>query len=133
MGTGSKEPRGVRGPRGAQGNSSKNSGGNSRNDARKDPQHRNSFERISYPVLVRLLAVPRWLVVVLIASSLLLGLVLSDGLAWLGGIFMTFVGLFLAWLLGLSWPALSPGRRFLRLLAVVGILGIAFLKFTGRF
>jgi hypothetical protein len=80
-----------------------------------------------------MLAVPRGLVVVLIASSLLLGLVLSDGLAWLGSIFLLFVALFLAWLLALSWPALTVGRRFIRLLAVVGILGIAFLKLTGRF
>ena len=122
MGTGSKEPRGVRGPRGSSGN-----------EPRREPQHRNSFERISYPWLVRMLAVPRWLVVVLIASSLLLGLVLSDGLAWLGSIFLLFVALFLAWLLALSWPALTAGRRFIRLLAVVGILGIAFLKLTGRF
>lgn len=126
MGTGPKEPRGVRGPRGAQ-------GGQPASQPRREPQHRNAFERISYPWLVRMLAVPRWLVVVLIASSLLLGLVLSDGLAWLGGIFMTLVGLFLAWLLALSWPALTPGRRFVRMLAVVGVLGLAFLKFTGRF
>jgi hypothetical protein len=126
MGTGSKEPRGVRGPRGS-------SGGSSGHEPRREPQHRNAFERISYPWLVRMLAVPRWLVVVLIASSLLLGLVLSDGLAWLGSIFLLFVALFLAWLLALSWPALTGGRRFIRLLAVVGILGIAFLKLTGRF
>jgi len=126
MGTGSKEPRGVRGPRGS-------SGGSSGNETRREPQHRNAFERISYPWLVRMLAVPRWLVVVLIASSLLLGLVLSDGLAWLGSIFLLFVALFLAWLLAFSWPALTGGRRFIRLLAVVGILGIAFLKMTGRF
>ena len=130
MGTGSKEPRGVRGPRGAQGGSQGSSPGG---QPRREPQHRNAFERISYPWLVRMLAVPRWLVVVLIASSLLLGLVLSDGLAWLGGIFMTFVGLFLLWLLALSWPALTPSRRIIRLMAVVGVLGLAFLKFTGSF
>ena len=43
------------------------------------------------------------------------------------------VGGFLGWLLVLSWPVLTPGRRATRLIIVVAVLGLAVLKFLGRF
>jgi hypothetical protein len=76
---------------------------------------------------------PRWLLVVGLGSSLLLGLVLTDAFAWLGAIFLLIVATFLGWLLGLSWPLLSSGRRFLRILVVGALVGMAILKFGGSF
>lgn len=76
---------------------------------------------------------PRWLIVVLPAVFLFGGLLLRDSWAWLGGILLTIVWVFLAWLTALSWPALSPGSRFFRALIVVFFAGIVVLKFMGRF
>ena len=94
---------------------------------------RESLERASLPVLTRLLAVPRWLLVILIAASLLLGLTLTGPLAPLGAMFLLLVGTFLGWLLLLAWPAITPGRRMIRLVVVFAVVGLALLKLLGRF
>jgi len=96
-------------------------------------QSRQSLERASIPILTKLMAVPRWLIVVLMGAFLFLGLIQTGSLAWLGGIFLLIVGGFLGWLLVLSWPALTPGRRATRLIVVAAVFGIAMLKFLGRF
>ena len=102
-----------------------------------DPQPaaspRGNLERASIPILSRLLAMPRWLLVVLIASCLLLGLALTGPLAPLGAIFLLIVATFLGWLLLLAWPVLNPGRRMIRLVVVLAVLGLAVLKALGRF
>jgi len=116
------DQRGVRGPRGPQ-----------RQPARTSPGSRGALERISYPLLTALLRVPRWLVVVLLATAFTLGLIQTGDLAWLGGVLLGLVGLFLGWLLALAWPALTPGRRMIRLITVLAALGVAILKFQGRF
>lgn len=94
---------------------------------------RGNLERASIPILARLMAVPRWLIVVAMGTFLFLGLIQTGGLSWLGGIFLLIVGGFLGWLLALSWPVLTPGRRLTRIIVVVAVLGIAALKFLGRF
>lgn len=94
---------------------------------------RGNLERASIPILARLLTVPRWLIVVAMGTFLFLGLIQTGGLSWLGGIFLLIVGGFLGWLLLLSWPVLSPGRRLTRIIVVAAVLGIAVLKFLGRF
>ena len=94
---------------------------------------RGNLERASIPILSRLLAMPRWLLVVLIASCLLLGLALTGPLAPLGAIFLLLVATFLGWLLLLAWPVLNPGRRMIRLVVVLAVLGLAVLKALGRF
>lgn len=94
---------------------------------------RGNLERASVPILMRLLALPRWLIVVLMGTFLFLGLIQTGNLAWLGGIFLLIVGGFLGWLLALSWPVLSTGRRISRIVVVAAVLGIAVLKFLGRF
>ena len=94
---------------------------------------RQSLERASIPILSKLMAVPRWLIVVLMGAFLFLGLIQTGSLSWLGGIFLLIVGGFLGWLLALSWPVLTPGRRATRLIIVVAVLGLAVLKFLGRF
>lgn len=94
---------------------------------------RGNVERASFPILTRLLAVPRWLLVILIASCLLLGLSLTGPLAILGSLFLLIVATFLGWLLMLSWPVLTPGRRIVRLVVVLAVAGLAVLKALGRF
>ena len=94
---------------------------------------RGNLERASIPILARLMSVPRWLIVVAMGTFLFLGLIQTGGLSWLGGIFLLIVGGFLGWLLALSWPVLTPGRRLTRIVVVAAVLGIAVLKFLGRF
>jgi len=92
-----------------------------------------ALERFSYPILLTMQRVPRWLVVILMATCLFLGLIQSGGLSWLGGILLLLVAVFLGWLVVLSWPVISPGSRILRVVVVAAIVGIAILKFIGRF
>ncbi len=94
---------------------------------------RAAFERKSFPLIAQMTAMPRWLLVVAIGSSLLLGLVLTGPVAWLGAFFLLLVAAFLGWLLALSWPLLSRSRQFLRLVIVLALIGLAFLKVTGQF
>ena len=94
---------------------------------------RRSLEQWSYPLLTRLHRMPRWLIVILPAVLLFLGLILTGPLAWLGGILLFVVWLFVAWLTALSWPALTPGSRVFRALVVLALLGVVVMKFMGRF
>lgn len=134
-----KEPKdtgGVRGPRGPQFQAASNQQPTPR--VPKSPKYSSSprraaFERKSYPILAVVTSAPRWLLVVGLGSSLLLGLVLTNDFAWVGAIFLLIVATFLGWLLGLSWPLLSSGRRFLRILVVGALVGMAILKFGGSF
>jgi hypothetical protein len=134
-----KEPKGnggVRGPGGPQFRSGKNQPAAPR--VPSSPKYsasprRAAFERKSFPVLARVTNAPRWLLIVGLGSSLLLGLILSDAWAWLGAVFLLIVGAFLGWLLALSWPLLSPGRRFMRVLVVGALGGLAILKVGGSF
>ncbi len=121
-----RTPKGVRGPSGP------NAG---RPTERSQPREsgRSALERASLPLLTRLHALPRWIVVVAPAVLLLGGLLLRDSWAWLGGILLALVWLFLAWLTALSWPALSPGSRLMRGLVVLAFGGVVVMKLLGRF
>lgn len=133
-----KTPDGVRGPGGPpkrqpSGNQSRSSNGASNRPSDAGQSGRRQLERRSYPILVSLTQVPRWLLVVFMAVCMVTGLMLSDGLAWLGAILLLVVAFFLAWLLALSWPLLSVNSKVLRLITVVALIGIAVLKVMGRF
>ena len=114
---GSRGPGSARLPMGAAGASSR----------------RQALERASYPLLARIHAMPRWIIVIAPAVLLFLGLVLSGPWAWVGGLCLLLVWAFVAWLTALSWPALSPGSRLFRLLVVLALGGVVVLKFMGRF
>lgn len=101
-------------------------------DPAKSPA-RQRFERLSLPLLMALQSAPRWIVVVLLAVALFLGLIQTGPLAWVGTLLLLVVAAFLGWLLALSWPVLKPTSRALRLLVVVVLVGIAVLKAIGRF
>ena len=94
---------------------------------------RRRFEKVSFPALRTLSRLPRWLVVILPAVLLLLGLIQTGSLAWLGGVLLLIVFLMLTWLTALSWPVISPGSRAMRSLVLAAFLGITILKFAGRF
>ncbi len=128
-------PSGVRGPGGppAAGRPAAGRSGAVGTPSASTPGWRRSFEQRSYPLLQRLHHLPRWLVVVAPALLLFLGLVLTGPLAWVGGLLLLIVWLFIAWLTVLSWPALSPGSKAVRFLVVAALLGIVVLKFLGKF
>lgn len=120
---------GVRGPRGPQGEPSrpataKPSGA---------PAEMTAFQRASLPLLMFLTRMPRWLTVVVLASLLVLGVIQTGPLAWLGALILLCVALFFAWLLALSWPRISPAGRLLRALVVLALVMAAIFKLLGRF
>jgi hypothetical protein len=118
------DPKGVRGP-----------GGPPKRPVPVTPAspRRQALERVSFRWLLVLQRVPRWLVVILMALALFLGLLQSGSLAWLGGILLLIVAGFLGWLLALAWPALGPTSRLIRVIVVTVTVGLAILKFAGRF
>lgn len=128
---------GVRGPRGPQApQPAKGTGGTpARPSGGRAPSTgwRARFEEISLPIISTLAGLPRWLVVITPAVLLVLGLVLTGPLAWLGGIFLLLILVFITWLTALSWPVISPGSRILRVIVVLALAGITVLKLSGRF
>jgi hypothetical protein len=85
-------------------------------------QIRQSIERLSLRPAAYLRALPRWLPPVVIAVLFVGGLAVRG---WGGAAMLLVVTLFLAWLAALSWPALPPPTRVLRVLAVVVLLALA--------
>lgn len=86
------------------------------------------LNRASAPLLIRMHALPRWVVPVV------MGLLLAGGLfvsGWLGTLMLAIVTAFITWLFALSWPVLTPGGRMARGLVAVALLGFTVLKATG--
>ena len=140
-----KQPKGVRGPGGpppppasaprSKGGSAPRSGASAASGASGASGAtgaRASLERASYPLLLRLRQVPRWLMVVTPGVLLFAGLVMPASVAWVGALLLALVGVFLGWLLLLSWPVLGASSKLLRLIVIVAVFGIAFLKAMGR-
>lgn len=80
---------------------------------------RKKIEMLSTPLLLSINNWPKWLVPLLMLSFLLVGLFVPG---IVGGFFIFLVGLFVSWLLFLSWPLLDAKSRFFRLILVVIIL-----------
>jgi len=76
------------------------------------------FERLSAPYLIRLHGVPRWLLAIVLAGLLVVGLFVKGVV---GAAILFALAMFLAWLAAVGWRLLSPGSRTIRLL-VVGLL-----------
>ncbi|MFM1966568.1 MAG: hypothetical protein RL134_2293 [Actinomycetota bacterium] len=119
---------GVRGPRGPQGSGQPTP----RATPSKAPQELSPLQRASLPLLSRLTRMPKWLIVVLLAVLLVLGMVQTGSLAWLGALILGLLALFFLWLLVLSWPVIPPSGRLLRAIVVVALAGVAVLKALGR-
>ena len=132
-GSNSNLPQGVRGPGGPATPPPGSGRAGSGRAGSRPPGSRSQLERRSLPLLLALQRFPRWLIVILMALCLFLGLIQTGGLAWLGGILMLVVAAFLGWLLILSWPVVTPSSRVVRSIVVAAVVGLAILKFLGRF
>ena len=91
---------------------------------------RQRFEDLSRPWLLRMQALPTFVIPVLMAVLLFLGLVLPY---WWAGFALLAIGLFLTWLTAVSWPGISGASRALRVVVDVSVLGLAVLRLLGRF
>lgn len=94
---------------------------------------RRTLEVKTGPLLVMMHRLPRWALPVGLALALFFGLVLTGTWAWLGALLLLVIAVFLGWLLALSWPMLSGSSRFIRLVVVLAVAGVAVLKVTGNF
>ncbi|MCU0278493.1 MAG: hypothetical protein MUF33_13120 [Candidatus Nanopelagicales bacterium] len=90
---------------------------------------RTRFEDISRGPLQALNRVPRAIIVIAMAAMLVAGLLAP---AVIGVPLLIVLGLFLGWLLALSWPILPGASRVMRVVTVGLVLGAAFLRATGR-
>jgi hypothetical protein len=88
-------------------------------------QARSRMERSSARPLVLLHQLPRWVVPILAAGLLVVGLAVPG---WAGAAALVLVAAFLGWLAALSWPALNANGRLLRLAAVAGVLVLAVIR-----
>lgn len=118
---------GVRGPRGPRG------GPQGSPPPRPGPSGElTPLQRISLPLLTRLSRMPKWLLVVVLSVLLVLGMIQTGPLAWLGALILGVLTLFFLWLLVLSWPAIPASGRLLRAIVVVALGGVTVLKAMGR-
>ena len=83
---------------------------------------RESVQRASLKPAAYLHHLPRWLPPVLSAAAFVGGLVIRG---WAGAALLFALTAFLAWLAGLSWPALNAQGRALRVLALAVLLSLA--------
>ncbi|MEP7020765.1 MAG: DUF6703 family protein [Pseudonocardiales bacterium] len=83
---------------------------------------RDKIERRSIVALTYLNSLPRPVTFSLVMLLLLAG-VLTTGI--LAAVALGIVALFLAWLLYVGWPQMSPAGRVLRLLATLLVAGFA--------
>ena len=86
---------------------------------------RRSFEQRMGPLVVLLSGLPR-AVPFLVVAALLVGGLLAQGVV--GGVLLLVLALLLGTLLALSWPALHPQPRALRV-AVVGLVAVRAVTF----
>jgi uncharacterized membrane protein len=85
-------------------------------EPRPVPTGREKFEQGSQPWLLRLAAVPRWALVVVVLVAAILGLLLPG----IGGALVLLGAVSLAgWLTAISWPLLQPGQRAARILILL--------------
>lgn len=80
-------------------------------------------------MLARMQAMPTFIIPVLLGVLLFLGLTLKASWA---GLLLVMIALFLSWLTAVSWPAISPGSRILRIVVDVAVLALGVLKLMGR-
>jgi hypothetical protein len=93
------------------------------------PSLRERFEDFSRPILLRMQALPAFLIPVALGLLLFFGLTLNA--AWSGAL-LVVISVFLFWLTAVSWPGIATGSRILRLVVDVGVLVLGVLKLAGR-
>lgn len=92
------------------------------------PSLRQQFEDASRPLVVRMGQLPTFLMPMVLAVMMFLGLVLPS--AW-SGLLLLAIALFLTWITALSWPTISNGSRVVRSVVNVGVLVVGVLKLAG--
>lgn len=90
---------------------------------------RKKLEAISYRPLKVIHAMPRVLFPLIMGALLLAGLLIP--IIW-AGLLLIVLGLLLAWLVALSWPAIEVPSRIIRIIVIVAVFGAAFWKLTGN-
>jgi hypothetical protein len=88
--------------------------------------------KISAPYLVRLHALPRWVLPLFMTALLLVGLFANPAATagfWLGLVSMLIIVGILVWLLTLSWPLLSSTSRVLRTFVALVLFAITLDRF----
>ncbi len=88
----------------------------------QSPQIRRSIERLSLRPAAYIRALPRWLPPLVIAALFVGGLAVHG---WGGAAMLLVVAVFLAWLAVLSWPAVPPSTRVLRVVAIGALLALS--------
>ena len=88
------------------------------------------FEARSARTLTTLHRMPRWVLPVVLAAVLLLGLALPSRWA---GLLLLLLAAFLGWLLALAWPLVDARGRLLRSLVVLALLVVGVLRLVGSF
>jgi hypothetical protein len=83
---------------------------------------RQSVESASRRPLAYLHYLPRWLPPVATAALFVAGLAIRG---WVGAALLLIVAAFVGWLGVLSWPALSPPARLVRLAAPAALIALA--------
>ena len=86
---------------------------------------RRSFEQRMGPLVVLLSGLPRAVPFLVVAALLVSGLLVQGAV---GGVLLLVLALLLTTLLALSWPALHPGPRVLRV-GVVGLVAVRAVTF----
>jgi hypothetical protein len=89
---------------------------------RQQSPRRQSIERLSLRPAAYLHHLPRWLPPVAIAALFVGGIAVHG---WAGAAMLLVVICFVAWLAVLSWPALRPQDRLLRVAVAVFLLALA--------
>lgn len=93
---------------------------------------RAALNRYSAPLLIRMHALPRWLVPTGLALLMLIGFFVGGSWAWVGTLALVVVTAFIGWLFALSWPVLTFGGRVARAIVTSSLVGITYLKATGQ-
>jgi len=89
---------------------------------------RKRIENASAPLLLRLHAMPRFVVPVMLVAALLVGFITTGVISVVA---ILFVALFVTWLLYLSWPLLDSGPRVLRAAVVALLLAVLLGRMSG--
>jgi Family of unknown function (DUF6703) len=90
-------------------------------------QFRRRVEQRSALVLARVGRLPTWMPLVIVLALTLGGLLIRGPV---GALLLTVLAVLLAWLAYLGWPALRPGGRFARVLALALVVAAAVFQFT---
>jgi hypothetical protein len=83
---------------------------------------RRSLEKASAMPIAFVSQLPRWVVPIVLAGLFVGG---SVARGWIGAVALFLVAAFVAWLASLSWPALGPPGRLLRVLIVALLITFA--------